>query len=85
MSNKYSEGYPGARYYGGNEQIDKVRREELRDSRLDRHRIRRRRRLRDELPTFSAVENTTSLLAPHCPRLVTCSRFLTGIGVSKTF
>lgn len=25
MSNKYSEGYPGARYYGGNEQIDKVR------------------------------------------------------------
>lgn len=24
MSNKYSEGYPGARYYGGNEQIDKV-------------------------------------------------------------
>lgn len=27
MSNKYSEGYPGARYYGGNEQIDKVQRE----------------------------------------------------------
>ncbi|CAM9878278.1 unnamed protein product [Ascophyllum nodosum] len=26
MSNKYSEGYPGARYYGGNEQIDKVER-----------------------------------------------------------
>lgn len=25
MSNKYSEGYPGARYYGGNEQIDKVK------------------------------------------------------------
>jgi len=25
MSNKYSEGYPGARYYGGNENIDKVR------------------------------------------------------------
>ncbi len=24
MSNKYSEGYPGARYYGGNEQIDKA-------------------------------------------------------------
>lgn len=24
MSNKYSEGYPGARYYGGNEQIDQV-------------------------------------------------------------
>jgi len=24
MSNKYSEGYPGARYYGGNENIDKV-------------------------------------------------------------
>ncbi|SCU83421.1 LADA_0C11342g1_1 [Lachancea dasiensis] len=24
MSNKYSEGYPGARYYGGNEQIDKM-------------------------------------------------------------
>ena len=23
MSNKYSEGYPGARYYGGNENIDK--------------------------------------------------------------
>jgi glycine hydroxymethyltransferase len=25
MSNKYSEGYPGARYYGGNENIDQVR------------------------------------------------------------
>lgn len=25
MSNKYSEGYPGARYYGGNENIDKVK------------------------------------------------------------
>ncbi|CUM64567.1 uncharacterized protein PRCAT00002174001 [Priceomyces carsonii] len=24
MSNKYSEGYPGARYYGGNEHIDKM-------------------------------------------------------------
>lgn len=24
MSNKYSEGYPGARYYGGNEHIDSV-------------------------------------------------------------
>jgi glycine hydroxymethyltransferase len=24
MSNKYSEGYPGARYYGGNEHIDRV-------------------------------------------------------------
>ena len=24
MSNKYSEGYPGARYYGGKEKIDKV-------------------------------------------------------------
>ncbi|CDH13903.1 Serine hydroxymethyltransferase, cytosolic [Zygosaccharomyces bailii ISA1307] len=24
MCNKYSEGYPGARYYGGNEQIDKM-------------------------------------------------------------
>ena len=24
MSNKYSEGYPGARYYGGNENIDQV-------------------------------------------------------------
>lgn len=24
MSNKYSEGYPGARYYGGNEQIDRA-------------------------------------------------------------
>ena len=24
MSNKYSEGYPAARYYGGNENIDKV-------------------------------------------------------------
>merc|ERR1719460_2320393 len=24
MSNKYSEGYPGARYYGGNENIDSV-------------------------------------------------------------
>jgi glycine hydroxymethyltransferase len=26
MSNKYSEGYPGARYYGGNENIDAVER-----------------------------------------------------------
>mmetsp|Transcript_22725 Transcript_22725/g.40140 ORF Transcript_22725/g.40140 Transcript_22725/m.40140 type:complete len:496 (+) Transcript_22725:62-1549(+) len=26
MSNKYSEGYPGARYYGGNDYIDKVER-----------------------------------------------------------
>lgn len=25
MSNKYSEGYPAARYYGGNENIDKAR------------------------------------------------------------
>ena len=24
MSNKYSEGYPNARYYGGNEYIDQV-------------------------------------------------------------
>ena len=24
MSNKYSEGYPGARYYGGNENIDRA-------------------------------------------------------------
>ncbi|MCD5384552.1 MAG: serine hydroxymethyltransferase [Candidatus Pacebacteria bacterium] len=24
LTNKYSEGYPGARYYGGNEQIDKI-------------------------------------------------------------
>ena len=24
--NKYSEGYPGARYYGGNEIIDKIER-----------------------------------------------------------
>jgi glycine hydroxymethyltransferase len=24
MSNKYSEGYPGARYYGGNEHIDSI-------------------------------------------------------------
>ena len=24
MSNKYSEGYPGARYYGGNEHIDEI-------------------------------------------------------------
>lgn len=24
MSNKYSEGYPGARYYGGNQHIDKI-------------------------------------------------------------
>ena len=24
LSNKYSEGYPGARYYGGNEFIDKI-------------------------------------------------------------
>ena len=26
MSNKYSEGYPGARYYGGNENIDTAER-----------------------------------------------------------
>lgn len=26
MQNKYSEGYPGARYYGGNEQIDEMER-----------------------------------------------------------
>jgi glycine hydroxymethyltransferase len=26
LTNKYSEGYPGARYYGGNEIIDKVER-----------------------------------------------------------
>lgn len=26
MSNKYSEGYPGARYYGGNEHIDEIER-----------------------------------------------------------
>jgi glycine hydroxymethyltransferase len=24
MSNKYSEGYPGARYYGGNQNIDAI-------------------------------------------------------------
>ena len=24
MSNKYSEGYPGARYYGGNQHIDEI-------------------------------------------------------------
>lgn len=24
LTNKYSEGYPGARYYGGNEFIDKI-------------------------------------------------------------
>lgn len=24
LNNKYSEGYPGARYYGGNEVIDKI-------------------------------------------------------------
>jgi glycine hydroxymethyltransferase len=24
MSNKYSEGYPGARYYGGNQNIDSI-------------------------------------------------------------
>jgi len=24
LTNKYSEGYPGARYYGGNEWIDKI-------------------------------------------------------------
>jgi len=24
MSNKYSEGYPGARYYGGNQHIDQI-------------------------------------------------------------
>lgn len=26
MQNKYSEGYPGARYYGGNEYIDEAER-----------------------------------------------------------
>ena len=26
LHNKYSEGLPGARYYGGNEHIDQVRR-----------------------------------------------------------
>ena len=26
MTNKYSEGLPGARYYGGNEHIDKMER-----------------------------------------------------------
>ena len=26
MTNKYSEGYPGARYYGGNEYIDEIER-----------------------------------------------------------
>ncbi len=26
LTNKYSEGYPGARYYGGNEQIDNMER-----------------------------------------------------------
>src|SRR5436190_7616995 len=26
MSNKYSEGYPGARYYGGNQHIDSIER-----------------------------------------------------------
>ena len=26
LTNKYSEGYPGARYYGGNEQIDHMER-----------------------------------------------------------
>src|SRR3989337_520750 len=26
LTNKYSEGYPGARYYGGNEIIDKIER-----------------------------------------------------------
>lgn len=26
MSNKYSEGYPGARYYGGNQHIDAIER-----------------------------------------------------------
>lgn len=26
MQNKYSEGYPGARYYGGNEHIDEAER-----------------------------------------------------------
>jgi len=24
LTNKYSEGYPGARYYGGNEHVDKI-------------------------------------------------------------
>lgn len=26
LTNKYSEGYPGARYYGGNEYIDEIER-----------------------------------------------------------
>lgn len=26
LSNKYSEGYPGARYYGGNEYVDEIER-----------------------------------------------------------
>ena len=26
MTNKYSEGYPGARYYGGNQNIDAIER-----------------------------------------------------------
>jgi glycine hydroxymethyltransferase len=26
LQNKYSEGYPGARYYGGNQWIDKIER-----------------------------------------------------------
>ena len=40
MSNKYSEGYPGARYYGGNEHIDEIeltcQRRALEVFRLDR-------------------------------------------------
>lgn len=36
MTNKYSEGYPGARYYGGNEYVDLVMNVFVSDSKIYR-------------------------------------------------